>query len=550
MTPAPVSPTRLARARSALALLLYALTGACLVLGALALLFGRLHVELAGVSVSVGSWRILRVPCVAVIAAYLVDHGREARLDRWRAAVLARRRGLALWALAAVAAYLVWFKVAQHLGFFTNGWDLTEFESALHNTLRGDFMLAFGIERSLFGDHFEPLLLGLLPFYALVPSPLTLLVLQGLAVAAACVPLYAIGRASAASVGSSVLLVGLFLTSAYLWRGFSFDFHIELFAPLFMFAAWLAFLKARWGWLYAALVGALTVKEDMGLALIALSVLMVLRRRSDWRHALATCALGVAWAVIAFEWVIPAFDPGLVGRQYYAGRYAHLGATHREMIVALLDPRYLAGLLTGEPVRKFLASMNYLPLLDPGLCVAMAPALVLHLASNFKDQLLLDVYYPLPAFCVALAGLPLALSRLGRVHPRLGQAVMLLAIGFNQAVRWPAALEPRAAVGRELLAAVPKGARVAAQDALLPQLEPSRTVWIFPHEGVDWVLLDLERDHFPIGDEEYVQRVEALLGGADFGVVAWREGFLFLRRGAAPEQNAGVLEALRRRFGR
>src|SRR2546428_10321718 len=47
---------------------------------------------------------------------------------------------------------------------------------------------------SVFGVHFSPILLLLLIPYALVPSPLTLTVLQTWAIALAALPLYAMDR--------------------------------------------------------------------------------------------------------------------------------------------------------------------------------------------------------------------------------------------------------------------------------------------------------------------------------------------------------------------
>jgi len=151
---------------------------------------------------------------------------------------------------------------------------------------------------------------------------------------------------------------------------------------------------------------------------------------------------------------------------------------------------------------------------------------------------------------VALVGLPLALKRVARLHPRLGQLALLMVIALRQSASFPYPHEPRTDVGRELFAAVPEGARIAAQNSLVPQLKPSKTVWLFPRGDVDWVVLDLERDHWPQSDEEYANQVLNVLGGTQFGVVAWREGILILNRGAPVEGNALVAKEARRRLDR
>ena len=77
------------------------------------------------------------------------------------------------------------FKLAA-LGY--NALDLGIFHQVLANTARGDWFAMSIHPHSYFGDHVSPFLAALAPFYALVPRPETLLVLQAAAVALGIFP--------------------------------------------------------------------------------------------------------------------------------------------------------------------------------------------------------------------------------------------------------------------------------------------------------------------------------------------------------------------------
>src|SRR5258705_5560296 len=96
-------------------------------------------------------------------------------------------RDTTLLALLGALAFVV-LKVHQWHAFGVHA-ELAEFESRIESTLHGGLLMRHRGEASFLGEHFAPVLLLLVPRYALLPSPLTLLVVQALAAAAALVPL-------------------------------------------------------------------------------------------------------------------------------------------------------------------------------------------------------------------------------------------------------------------------------------------------------------------------------------------------------------------------
>jgi uncharacterized membrane protein len=164
---------------------------------------------------------------------------------------------------------------------------------------------------NVLGDHFSPVTALLAPFYRLFPSPVTLLVAQAALFALSAVP---VTRAAARLLGRAR---GLALGVAYglswgLQNAVDFDFHEICFAvPLIAFSLE-ALLRHRWR---AALLWGLPlvlVKEDQGLTLAAVAVVVALRARRHGSpravpYAIAVASFGAVATLVTFTVIIPAF---------------------------------------------------------------------------------------------------------------------------------------------------------------------------------------------------------------------------------------------------
>ena len=88
------------------------------------------------------------------------------------------------------------FTILKEKAFLTSGFDLGIFNQAFSTTIHqhrffyetGD--LSFNPNGNFFGVHFSPILFILLPFYAIYPSPETLLVMQTVILALGALPVY------------------------------------------------------------------------------------------------------------------------------------------------------------------------------------------------------------------------------------------------------------------------------------------------------------------------------------------------------------------------
>lgn len=142
-------------------------------------------------------------------------------------------------------------------------------------------LFGFTIHPHLYlGDHVELLfLLVALPF-RLFPWPLTLVALQGLAVAGAAFALYTFCRRVGLAVQSSLVWASLFLLNPFTLNALAFEFHALIFALPFVFLAALAYQKKSYKtfWLWLCII--LLAREDASIFVASFALLGLLERRS------------------------------------------------------------------------------------------------------------------------------------------------------------------------------------------------------------------------------------------------------------------------------
>jgi uncharacterized membrane protein len=181
------------------------------------------------------------------------------------------------WLIAAVTfAVYTTISVFRYLRMDPGSWDLgiyTEYVRQLAG-LHAPLVTIKGAGFDLLGDHFQPIVALLAPFYRIFPTPVTLLVAQALLTAISVFP---VCRAARELLGTGVSRV---IGAAY---GFSwglqqmiiFDFHEIAFAvPLLAFS--LSALVRRRPWAAAAWALPLVfAKEDQGLTVAAIGLVML-----------------------------------------------------------------------------------------------------------------------------------------------------------------------------------------------------------------------------------------------------------------------------------
>ena len=219
--------------------------------------------------------------------------------------------------------------VFRYLRLDPGSWDLgifTEYVKQIAHA-RAPVVAIRGAGFNLLGDHFQPIVGLLAPFFRLFPTPGTLLVAQALLTAVSVIP---VCRAAQELLGTWASR-GIGLAYGFSWglqQMVNFDFHEIAFAvPLLAFSL-SALVRRR---LRPAVLWALPlvfVKEDQGFTVAAIGLAVagsglvmarVGRRGADppggqepaaWvRAGVLLAAWGLAWSVLAIAVIIPHFNP-------------------------------------------------------------------------------------------------------------------------------------------------------------------------------------------------------------------------------------------------
>ncbi|MFF4321061.1 DUF2079 domain-containing protein [Streptomyces sp. NPDC001568] len=442
------------------------------------------------------------------------------------------------WLLAAALflAYAV-LSVSRHRRMETLSWDLGIFEQAVraYAWLQPPVVDLKGPGALVLGDHFSPVIALIAPFYRVFPTPVTLLVVQAALFALSAVP---VTRAAARFLGPAR---GLALGAAYglswgIQRAVEFDFHEICFAvPLLAFALE-ALLARRWWCALGWGLPLLLVKEDLGVTLAALALVVAWRaRRNDrWaaRGALAVAVVGVVSAALVFTVVIPAFA---------ADGYAYWDKLDGD------GPGPLDGLATKLSTLAWVLvpTTGLLALRSPLLLVA-APTLGWRFLSGDEHYWSTDWHYSavlMPVVALALVDALDAARRSPRPWLRaysLQLPAGLLAAGLAlSATTLPLSrlgeattYERPARVGavERLLARIPDGASVESDIGPITRLTSRcRVFWIGDTRGVLPDYLAYDNDSGWAG-EDPLGYARQLHPDARFTLVGTARGIVVLRR--------------------
>lgn len=312
------------------------------------------------------------------------------------------------------------FTILKHNLFHTLAWDLGIYDQAMWTTaFRGKLFyytceLHYVPSGSFFGIHFAPILYLLLPFYALVPGPETLLVAQSLILGLGAIPLYFLGKLKI-SRGFGIVFAVSYLLYPALHGVNSYDFHVQAFFPVLILSC-LYFLEKESLFRYLLfMVLSLMVLEQAAYIIIFMgiyelwrlrrSILEVVRSRKKDLKALLipifTVSVGLAWLVLA-QSVIRSINPAPPPELKATQNFAILGVdeTANILFFSLRNPSRALAALSFDFYQKFaflmltFAPVLLLPLLSPTVLIATIPWLGTALVSNYPPYYQLGFQYP------------------------------------------------------------------------------------------------------------------------------------------------------------
>ncbi|WP_181408857.1 DUF2079 domain-containing protein [Schumannella soli] len=384
---------------------------------------------------------------------------------------------------------------------------------------------------NLLGDHFHPALVLLGPIYALFPSGLTLLVVQ-----AVCFAISAGIVASAATRSLGVipgLCFGITLGLSWgLQTAAEAQFHEIAFAVPLLAYSCSALADSRYRAAAIAAAPLVFVKEDLGITVAAIAVLLTWR--SHDRRWLYLAAWGIVWFIIAVGIVLPLVNSN--------GRYAYgFSEAGTDPVAALLT-----GLTAGpkyEVVVLLIAVTAGLALRSPIVLLTL-PTLAWRFVSSNENYWGTTWHYNavlMPIIVVAALDSAIRLTHAhGDARSRVAGGTVLfapvVAIGLTLAFPLGQSLQPTSNAIREASAAavlkqVTAGARVESDITLLAYLAPRSTAYWSGNTRnpvPDFYVVDRGLQLDPLGrgaveaaeDSHPGQRFELVYDSADFQVAA------------------------------
>jgi uncharacterized membrane protein len=489
------------------------------------------------------------------------------------------RRDPFVWVVTSlVLSMLIWLSLARYQGYNAGMFDLGNMAQAIWSATQGQPLLYSrpeGYAASRLAGHVELGYFLIVPLYALLPDPRTLLVFQAVLFVVGGFGAYRLAarRTTSRYAARCVLLAYLLYPTAL--TSVLFDFHADtLTLPLLMLA--LDALDQRAWWRYALLL-AITLSLKFYLAAVVAGIGVVLLLWGSLRRVgMFTIVAGIAYGVLAFFVIRPLFahtaagGVGAVTTNYLAYYFGEL-----QELQQTLGERFLNALIVFGPI--MLVAWRGWRWLLPGLPIAAA-ALISTGPGGAFDFRYHHYAVVVPFLIMALIeGIQRAQAaprkrggRTWRGDLGLTAGIVLLCsallvdIPLNPLFwfRLPGSgldhamygVTARDALKDEFLAHVPTDAPTAASNFLAPHLVQRSTLYLtrYPDEArgperlpillpqVDVVVADALFDFFLPIDGGYAGGIDGdrdaialMLRNPQFGLAQTRDGLLLFTRVSA-----------------
>ena len=446
---------------------------------------------------------------------------------------------IAVGALAALAGGATLFLLlSSYLSYTTSPSVSTGVYLQMMESLRSGFSfdttLEFGTEVSHLAAHISPVFLLYLPFYALIPSPVTLLVLQVAAVYSAVIPLWMICRRKGLSPALSATVCGLLCLYPAVWGGASGSFHeYALLLPLLLWLIWaLEAHRKVLPWVFAALI--LCVRETCAIHLFTVGLYWLLENRKSTEvdggslkgeRTRARILMGVSAVYFITAMILLTY----LGRGTLITRFDNLtgiyatdfGTLIRELI---FNPALaLYEMLVEAKIHYLLCILLPLGLLPffgkkkTGL-VFLIPLLLLNLLSDFPYHFRLDSPYSfgISAFALYLCVTALAALSARDDKAQLTRRALALALCFTFLIggfrlvdyslftEYTVTGKEEITAMDELMEYVEDGASVSASGRLIANLAARDEIYPLSSRVLtDYVVLDLREEWTLPSEKDY-----------------------------------------------
>ncbi len=311
-----------------------------------------------------------------------------------------------------------YYTILRHLSFRSNAWDLGILVQAIASAAKGRLFVynvePYATPGSYFGVHFSPILFVILPFFYIMPTVETVLVVQAFVLALGAIPIYFIAMHDLKS-----RLPALFISAAYLLnpslQGINwYDFHPEVFFP-FLILLTTYFLKKRSPWLFLlCIVLSLATLEQVSYIVAIYAIYVLWEVRNEIKESiiqnriklfslapLIVLVMAVFWVMFSGA-VVQAINPNGLPVLEALSHFNTLGVNSwlEIPIKAITNPSLALNAIRVDLPDKMLyviltfAPSGFLSLLSPFALLPSIPWLFLSFLSNYPAYYEFGFQYP------------------------------------------------------------------------------------------------------------------------------------------------------------
>lgn len=292
----------------------------------------------------------------------------------------------------------------KYFTFQYNGLDLAIFNQVFYNSAQGNLFHFTIHPTSYLGDHFSPVILLILPLYAIFKSPLTLIILQSLWLALAVIPLFLIAKKYLSPKLALAAMV-LYLFNPATLNINIYEFHLDTLIPLLIFTTFYFYDQSKFK-LFLAFAGlSLLIKEDVSFIIFMFGVIAFLDKKS-WRWILTPLLASTVYFFAALK-IIAHFSAA--SNYKFLTYYDWLGNSWQEIALNffLKFPTVILHLLNLGNVELMLGLLLvflFIPLIKPRYLLLSLGMFVQLVLGPYGGSLVLKMQYGsvfLTAFTIA-----------------------------------------------------------------------------------------------------------------------------------------------------
>jgi uncharacterized membrane protein len=466
------------------------------------------------------------------------------------------------------------YAILQYNNFEGAGLDLAEFDQVIWNSMHGRLfessVLAFqwqithGVtvsadpvvggglpQANKLGDHFAPLLLMLVPVYALFSNPVIFKLVQTIALVGMVFPLYWFARPRIGHFLALTLTFAFFI-SPILPGINTYDFHENVLTTIPLALALFFLFRKRDAPFLVCLILALLAKEDIAFIVAEFGLLVIFLQRK-FRLGLGVLALGVGYAILVMGWLKPSFAPTDMG--YWLGRlYPALGGGYLDLVNTLItqylfDPQRIAFVL------HLFVPLAFIPVIGIEAIVLVTVPLAESVLGGYDWMYRPFTWYGATMLPFIFFGAVLGVQRIinWRVFSSLNYGDKNYALKFALASLifsasfftfyfyspLPLARNSRlfsilpnahSAIGHDLLKTIPTDAVLAVPDSIIPYVSQRKSVYIFPsypdYRQLDYLFADTTQFWYKFHQSAWNQVLET----GYFQVLSNQDGYLLAKR--------------------